>query len=223
MNLSKSYEFLKPDMVTERIHIIGCGAVGSTLAENLARFGLTKMTLYDFDRVEAKNIANQMFVEGDIGKLKVEALAEKVLAINPIAAQDLKVNSNGWTPTTRLAGYVFLCVDSIELRKQIAMVCASNPLVKAMYDFRIGLETAQHYATDRQSDNLTKFLSTMDFTSAEAKESVPLSACNEVLSVCPTIRTIVAAGVSNFVNFVKGGRMHGMIQIDAFNFQMLAI
>ena len=52
LNLSKSYDFFKPEDCTERIHIIGCGSVGSTVAELLARFGLTKLTLYDFDTVE---------------------------------------------------------------------------------------------------------------------------------------------------------------------------
>ena len=63
MDLSKSYEFFKPEMCEERIHIIGCGSVGSTVAENIARFGLTKITLYDFDYVEQHNIANQMFTQ----------------------------------------------------------------------------------------------------------------------------------------------------------------
>ena len=83
MDLSKSYEFFKPEMCGERLHIIGCGAIGSTVAENLVRFGLTNITLYDFDTVERHNIANQMFKETDIGKLKTEALAEYLCDINP--------------------------------------------------------------------------------------------------------------------------------------------
>jgi len=61
LNLAKSYDFFKPEEVKERIHIIGCGSVGSAVAELLARFGLTKLTLYDFDKVEPKNLANQLF------------------------------------------------------------------------------------------------------------------------------------------------------------------
>ena len=57
MDLSKSYEFFQPEKYDGRIHIIGCGSVGSTLAENLARCGVTKMTLWDFDTVESHNIA----------------------------------------------------------------------------------------------------------------------------------------------------------------------
>jgi len=45
LNLAKSHDFFKPEDVRERIHIIGCGSVGSAVAELLARFGLTKLTL----------------------------------------------------------------------------------------------------------------------------------------------------------------------------------
>ena len=33
MNLNKHYEFFNPMSVTDEIHIIGCGAIGSTIAE----------------------------------------------------------------------------------------------------------------------------------------------------------------------------------------------
>ncbi len=83
MNLSKSFEFFNPEKCKERIHIIGCGSVGSTVAELLARFGLTKISLYDFDTVEPHNIVNQMFVQRHIGILKVEAVRDILLDINP--------------------------------------------------------------------------------------------------------------------------------------------
>ena len=45
MDLSKSYDFFQPEKDDARIHIVGCGSVGSTIAENLARCGVTKMTI----------------------------------------------------------------------------------------------------------------------------------------------------------------------------------
>ena len=95
MDLSKSYEFLQPEKVRERIHLIGCGSVGSTLAELLARAGFTKITLYDFDKVEAHNIANQMFVQSDINTPKVEAVAKRMKEINPLIETDLVIEPNG--------------------------------------------------------------------------------------------------------------------------------
>ena len=218
MDLSKSYEFFRPEMCRERIHIIGCGAIGSTVAENLVRFGLTKITMYDFDKVEDHNIANQMYTQEDIGKAKVEALAEYLTKINGEVKNDLKVFGNGYT-NQRLSGFVFLCVDNIDLRREIAKSCIGNTFVKAMFDFRMGLTDAQHYAANWSDRAMVEsFLKSMNFTSEEAKQSTPVSACNITLSVAPTVRMIVALGVSNFINFVKDGQIKKMILADAFNF-----
>ena len=106
MNLSKSIEFFNPTKVKERVHIIGCGASGSTVAELLARAGLEKITLYDFDKVESHNIANQMFKDSDIGRNKAEAVKDMMLSINP-DANGIEVVQEGYT-NQRLSGYVFL-------------------------------------------------------------------------------------------------------------------
>ena len=94
MDLSKSYEFFAPEKYNTRIHIIGCGSVGSTLAENLVRCGLTKITLWDFDKVEAHNIVNQMFRQQDVGKLKAEALKDILMDINPEVKDTIEVFSS---------------------------------------------------------------------------------------------------------------------------------
>lgn len=218
MNLAKSYEFFKPEMCRERLHIIGCGSVGSTVAENLARFGLTKLTLYDFDKVEPHNIVNQMFSTEDIGKPKTQATAEMLLKINPEMEKDLRTVEKGYVGQ-RLSGYVFLCVDSIDLRREIATVNRDNGHIKAMFDFRTRLTDAQHYAADWSDMRMVEsFLNSMEFTHEEAKEATPVSACNVTLSVAPTVRSIVSAGVANFTNFVKGDGIKKLILLDAFNF-----
>ena len=51
MDLSKSYEYFQPEKVDARIHIVGCGSVGATIAENLVRLGLTNIALWDMDVV----------------------------------------------------------------------------------------------------------------------------------------------------------------------------
>ena len=61
MDLNKSREFFDPNKVKGRCHIIGCGSIGSHVAELLARYGIKKLTLYDFDVVEPHNLVNQNF------------------------------------------------------------------------------------------------------------------------------------------------------------------
>lgn len=221
MNLSKSYDFFQPELCKGRVHIIGCGAIGSTVAENLVRFGITKITLYDFDIVEAKNIANQMYRESDIGKLKVDALADMLTEINSEVSQNLKVVPDGYTGQ-KLSGYVFLCVDNIDLRRQIAEEYKNNHFIKGMFDFRMRLTDAQHYAADWKDQKMVEnFINSMQFSHEEAMEETPVSACNQTLSICTTVRSIVAQGVDNFINFLRTGQIKKMIltgvhQVDAF-------
>lgn len=223
MNLSKSYEFFKPEDLTDRIHLIGCGSVGSVVAENLVRFGITKITLYDFDVVESKNIANQLFNAEDIGKEKVYALAEHLKRINPDITADLKIVDKGYV-NQKMSGYVFLCVDSIDLRRKIAESCVGNIFVKGFFDFRTRLTDAQHYAADWRDQKMVEaFLNSMAFTHDEAKAATPTSACGVELSVCPTIRNIVALGVANFINFLKGRGLKKLIMMDSFNFDLIAL
>jgi len=61
------------------IYIIGCGGVGSWLAQTLCRLGNPKMiTLVDGDKLEEKNRDRQLFREADIGKNKAVALAAQI-------------------------------------------------------------------------------------------------------------------------------------------------
>ena len=215
LDISKSYDFFQPEKITERIHIIGCGSVGSTVAENLVRCGLTKLTLWDMDKVEPHNVANQMFTQKDVGKLKVDALKDILLAINP-TLPELITEPNGWQGK-KLSGYLFLCVDSIELRRQIVENHMKTPFVKAVFDFRTGLETAQHYAADWSDDKLKEnLLKSMSFSDDEANQQTPVSACGTTLGVATTVRVISAIGVNNFINFTKGNGIKKFILIDSF-------
>lgn len=222
MNLTKSYEFFKPEMIGSQVHIIGCGSVGSTVAENLVRCGVTKMTLWDFDKVEGHNVTNQMFRECDIGKMKVDALKEILIDINPDAEKTIKTEPAGWQGKI-LSGYIFLAVDSIEIRRDFVEKHINSTFIKAVFDFRTLLEGAQHYAAD-WSDYKSKqsLLKTMQFSHSEAAEETPVSACGVTLGVATTVRLICALGVNNFINFVKGKGLKKMVLLDGFNFSMEA-
>lgn len=218
MDLSKSYEFFRPELVGNKIHIIGCGSVGSTVAENLARCGVKKFVLWDFDVVEPHNVANQMFTQEDVGKSKVEALKEILVKINPDV--EVKVEPKGWRGKI-LSGYLFLCIDSIELRREIVEKHMDSPFVKAVFDFRTTLESAQHYAADWSDSKMKKnLLDSMQFSHEEAAEETPVSACGITLGVATTVRLISALGVNNFINFVKGKGIKKMMMIDGFNFML---
>jgi len=217
MDLSKSYDFFQPEKDDARVHIVGCGSVGSTVAENLARCGVTKMTLWDFDTVEPHNICNQMFRQQDVGKLKVEALKDILTDINPDIVDELELKPEGWKGKL-MSGYIFLAVDNIELRKEIVEKHMDSPYVKAVFDFRTLLESAQHYAADWSDLKMKQdLLKSMQFSHEEAAEETPVSACGVTLGVATTVRLVCALGVNNYINFVKGNGIWKFCQIDGFH------
>lgn len=217
MDLLRQGEFFNPMKITDEIHIIGVGAIGSHIAEMLTRMGVEKMHIYDFDTVDEHNIPNQMFFEFNLGENKCSALQEICTGINSNVV--IYRHDRGYIleTDTRLSGYVFLCVDSINLRKSIVEEHRYNPMIKGMFDFRMGLESAQHYAANWGiPKSIENFLATMDFTDEEAKAAMPVSACGSSLSVLPTIRAITALGVANWMNFVKANTLKKVILVDTF-------
>lgn len=207
MNLAKSLDFFDPSKVKGSCHIIGCGSVGSSLAENLTRLGVKRFDLYDFDKVESHNLANQQFVAADVGREKVEATKDLIVAINPEAKATIKLHSEGYNGQS-LNGYVFLCVDNIDLRREICEKNKLNRSIKAVFDFRTLLTSAQHYAANwGDAKSINNLLRTMDFTHEEAHAAAPKTACGMELGVVSTVRDVVTAGVCNFINFVKTGNI----------------
>jgi len=221
MDLSKSYEFFNPALVKGRVHIIGCGSVGSSLAENIARMGVKKFDLWDFDLVEPHNIVNQQFTVKDIGRLKVEATRDIILSINEDA--DVKIHPAGWNGEP-LSGFVFLAADSMDVRRAIVEGNMMNLAVKAMFDFRTGLKDAQHYAADwSDGEQRSALLQSMQFTDEEAKAGTPVSACGVTLGVVTTVRMIVGMGVNNFLNFLKGEGIWKVVSCNGFAGNILCI
>lgn len=222
MDLNKSREFFDPSKFNNlKCHIIGCGAIGSSVAELLARQGINNFILWDEDKVESHNIVNQMFVEKDIGTPKTEALTKHLFEINPDIKQ---IKIKGFCTNENLGGYVFLCTDSIKSRRTIVENNIKNQAIKAVFDFRMTLLEGQHYAANwikkNHRDNLLK---TMDFTDEEANKNTPVSACGFQLSVAPTVRIISALGVANFTNFLNNNTLKTFIQSDPYDFFLEAI
>ena len=67
-----------------RVIIFGVGGVGSWCAEGLVRSGIGHLTIVDSDRVCITNVNRQMMATSKtVGMVKVEALKERLLEINP--------------------------------------------------------------------------------------------------------------------------------------------
>ena len=70
----------------KRVIIFGVGGVGSWCAESLVRSGIQRLTIVDSDSVCITNINRQLMATSKtIGQVKVDALRERLLSINPTA------------------------------------------------------------------------------------------------------------------------------------------
>ncbi|MCB6183524.1 tRNA threonylcarbamoyladenosine dehydratase [Leeia sp. TBRC 13508] len=70
---------------TAHVMVVGIGGVGTWVVEALARTGIGKLTLIDLDNVAVSNVNRQIHaLEGNFGKAKTTAMAERVRQINPL-------------------------------------------------------------------------------------------------------------------------------------------
>lgn len=74
------YEKLK----TSKVAIAGLGGLGSNVAIALARAGIGKLLIVDFDNVDVTNLNRQQYFIEDIGKPKTDALFNIIHRINPV-------------------------------------------------------------------------------------------------------------------------------------------
>lgn len=71
------------------VAICGLGGLGSNIAIALARAGIGRLILVDFDRVDISNLHRQQYKADQIGLWKTEALAENLKEIAPYLAVEI--------------------------------------------------------------------------------------------------------------------------------------
>lgn len=74
---------LSTDLTTQKIALIGLGAIGSMVAESLIRSGVKELGLWDNDTVEPGNICRSIYTTDDLGESKVVALTSILKKISP--------------------------------------------------------------------------------------------------------------------------------------------
>ena len=76
-------------LTNKHVAIFGLGGVGGFATETLARSGIGKLTIVDFDKVDITNINRQIIADNNsIGKYKTEVFEERLKRIN----RDIEIN-----------------------------------------------------------------------------------------------------------------------------------
>lgn len=121
------------------IFVVGAGGIGGPTVFALAKMGFRNITVWDHDTVEDHNLPNQMFRVADLGRPKVEALADIIgdfadVDITAVNARFSKRDAIGKIGTD---GIVIAAVDNMATRHDIwRAVSVINP--QAYLDCRMG-------------------------------------------------------------------------------------
>jgi len=179
----------------KRVDVIGAGATGSKVVLELAKLGVENIHVWDFDNVEEHNVANQAFGNGDIGKLKVHALAEIVKAAT---GTDISAHVERVDGSQQLGEVVFLLTDTMASRREIYEKGLKLKLrTKLLVETRMGADGGRIYAfnPNRPSEcrSWEKTLYTDDQT--------VVSACGASISVGPTASIIAGLAVWQMIRW----------------------
>jgi tRNA A37 threonylcarbamoyladenosine dehydratase len=122
-----------------RVVVFGLGGVGSFAAEALARSGVGKLVLVDFDEICVTNVNRQLHaMKGTVGKYKVEVMAERLRLIHPTAdVQAVPKFYNADSSDELLAGpidYVVDAIDNVTAKVHLIATCVRRgiPIVSSM-------------------------------------------------------------------------------------------
>lgn len=116
-----------------RVIIFGVGGVGSWCAEGLVRSGIQHLTLVDSDRISLSNCNRQLMATSlTVGQVKVEALRQRLLEINPEAEVEAleKVYDSTTADSFRLHEYDFIidAIDSLAEKADLILRATSLPM-----------------------------------------------------------------------------------------------
>ena len=131
----------EPAMVRLRnahVLVVGVGGVGGWCAEALVRTGVGRLTVMDDDVVAPSNLNRQCpATVANVGKVKVDAMRERLLSINPeaeITAVGRRYSAEGDRPDLSGFDIVIDAIDSVACKARLILdaLAAGVPVVSSM-------------------------------------------------------------------------------------------
>ena len=182
------------DISGVNFHIVGCGAIGSSVATQLARLGADQFYLYDFDKVAIENVGVSQYVNEDINKNKVTALRQHLWNISTNISIGISVDKFKYYEGTK-DDILVLGLDSMSARMEIVKIitkCPDKPLF--VIDGRMGAEQYQQYIYD----NITVKKYEKDWYSDEDSDPEPCT--RKATSYCSNMSgSFISNSIKNIV------------------------
>jgi tRNA A37 threonylcarbamoyladenosine dehydratase len=115
------------------VTVFGLGGVGSFAAEALARSGVGRLILVDFDRICVTNVNRQLHaIKGTLGKSKTEVMAERLRLINPDASIEPRSEFYSTETSARLLvpepDVVIDAIDNVAAKMHLIATCVRQHL-----------------------------------------------------------------------------------------------
>ena len=117
-------------LAERRLTLCGAGALGSNLADNLARQGFRDLRVVDRDRVEEHNVGTQLYGESDVGAWKVEVLKQRLFRASGIEIETHRKELTDRTAKSLLhdGGVVIDTFDNSASRRLVQEHCRNLQL-----------------------------------------------------------------------------------------------
>lgn len=159
--------------------VVGIGAIGRQVALQLSAMGIPWLQLIDFDMVEWSNLASQGYLEGDMGKLKVNATLDLCWRIN--ARAEIHEVPERFRRSMEIGDVVFCTVDKIDARKLI---------------WESVKDKARFFADGRMSAEVLRVLTACDLESRKYYPATLFSAEEAYTGPCTAKTTIYCANIA---------------------------
>lgn len=145
MDYTRQRDWFDPDKTQAAATIVGCGGIGSFTALALAKLGVQRLNLVDFDTVDEHNVPNQLFSRHQINDNKVAALHEHLSEQVGVKAATYCQPLQDGIPR---APVVISALDSMTARKDLWALVRYKLDVKLFLDGRLAGENVLLYAVD---------------------------------------------------------------------------
>lgn len=171
--------FADPAKFKLPVTILGLGASGSVSAIGLAKMGIPKLRLIDFDYFDRHNVANQLCLEeGHLGRGKAESIADLALQMSALPKEAIqaipgKLIKDKIVPSVggvvgpyesaqikakdTLEGIILCCVDDMEARKDLWDACKYNTKTPYLIDIRMAAQYVIIYCVSTMQSDHCKF------------------------------------------------------------------
>jgi len=104
------------------VGIAGCGGLGSNCAVALARVGVGRLIIADFDKLDISNLNRQYFFADQVGKAKVLALKENITRIDPlinVETHEIQLNEDNIPEIYNDCEVIVEAFDRAEMKRMI--------------------------------------------------------------------------------------------------------